>query len=155
MIMNNRLCGFLLDPSKANALRPGKRPAHTLNSYMVFRKEEFFAVGGTPGNDDQPQSNVQILVNLLDRELDPQAAIEAPRWSHMPGTPPRLELPEELSLEEGFAPELISGLEQKGHKVKVVGRWSFGAAQVIARDPDTGTWLGGADPRREGYAVGW
>jgi len=155
MIMNNRLCSFLLDPSKANALRPGKRPAHTLNSYMVFRKGEFFAVGGTPGNDDQPQSNVQILVNLLDRELDPQAAIEAPRWSHMPGTPPRLELPEELSLEEGFAPELISGLEKKGHKVKVVGRWSFGAAQVIARDPDTGTWLGGADPRREGYAVGW
>ncbi|MBI2351394.1 MAG: gamma-glutamyltransferase family protein [Deltaproteobacteria bacterium] len=155
MIMNNRLCSFLLDPSKANSLRPGKRPAHTLNSYMVFRKGEFFAVGGTPGNDDQPQSNVQILVNLLDRELDPQAAIEAPRWSHMPGTPPRLELPEELSLEEGFAPELISGLEKKGHKVKVVGRWSFGAAQVIARDPDTGTWLGGADPRREGYAIGW
>ena len=155
MVMNNRLCSFLLDAGKANALEPGKRPAHTLNSYMVFRNGEFFAVGGTPGNDDQPQSNVQILHNLLDRNLDPQAAIEAPRWSHMPGTPPRLELPEELSLEEGFAPELISGLKERGHKVKIVGRWSFGAAQVIARDPATGTWMGGADPRREGYAIGW
>ena len=145
----------MLNPSKANALKPGKRPAHTLNSYMVFRNGEFFAVGGTPGNDDQPQSNVQILYNLLDRDMDPQAAIEAPRWSHMPGTPPRLELPEGLSLEEGFAPEVGAGLQQRGHKVKVVGRWSFGAAQVIVRDAVDGTWMGGADPRREGYAIGW
>ncbi|MBI4488524.1 MAG: gamma-glutamyltransferase family protein, partial [Deltaproteobacteria bacterium] len=54
MVMNNRLCSFVLDPKKANALRPGKRPAHTLNSYMVFRNGEFFAVGGSPGADDQP-----------------------------------------------------------------------------------------------------
>jgi gamma-glutamyltranspeptidase/glutathione hydrolase len=155
MVMNNRLCSFVLDPKKANALRPGKRPAHTLNSYMVFRSGEFFAVGGTPGSDDQPQSNVQILHRLLDRHMDPQSAIEAPRWSHKPGTPPRLELPEELSLEEGFPPEVISALKQKGHKVKVVDRWSFGSAEVIVRDPVTGTWMGGADPRREGYAIGW
>lgn len=155
VIMNNRLCSFVLDPNKANSLRPGKRPAHTLNSYVVFRGEEFFAVGGTPGNDDQPQSNVQILHHLLDRNMDPQAAIEAPRWSHMPGTPPRLELPEELRLEEGFPTELIAGLKEKGHKVKVFGRWSFGAAQVIVRDPISGTWMAGADPRREGYAIGW
>lgn len=155
MVMNNRLCSFVLDASKANALRPGKRPAHTLNSYMAFRNGEFFAVGGTPGNDDQPQSNVQILHNLLDHNMDPQAAIEAPRWSHMPGTPPRSELPEALSLEEGFSRELISALKAKGHKIKLVGRWSFGAAQVIVRDPTAGAWLGGADPRREGYAIGW
>lgn len=155
MVMNNRLCSFVLDAKKANALRPGKRPAHTLNSYMVFRRGEFFAVGGTPGSDDQPQSNVQILHRLLDRHMDPQSAIEAPRWSHKPGTPPRLELPEELSLEEGFPPEVISALKQKGHKVKVVDRWSFGSAEVIVRDPVTGTWMGGADPRREGYAIGW
>lgn len=155
LLMNNRLCSFVLDSSKANALKPGKRPAHTLNSYMVFRNGEFFAVGGTPGNDDQPQSNVQILYSLLDLDMDPQAAIEAPRWSHMPGTPPRLELPEGLSLEEGFAPEVVAGLQQRGHKVKVVGRWSFGAAQVIVRDAVDGTWMGGADPRREGYAIGW
>lgn len=155
MIMNNRLCSLVLDSNRANALRPGKRPAHTLNSYMVFRDGEFIGVGGTPGNDDQPQSNVQVLHNLLDRGMDPQASIEAPRWSHMPGTPPRSELPEELSLEEGFAPEVIARLKALGHKVKVVGRWSFGAAQVIVRERSSGTWMGGADPRREGYAIGW
>jgi len=155
MVMNNRLCSFVLDPTKANSLKPGKRPAHTLNSYMVFRNGQFFGVGGTPGNDDQPQSNVQILHRLLDLGMDPQAAIEAPRWSHMPGTPPRLELPEELSLEEGFSTDLVEGLRGKGHKVKVVGRWSFGAAEVIVRDPIAGSWMAGADPRREGYAIAW
>ncbi|MFQ5904619.1 MAG: gamma-glutamyltransferase family protein, partial [Candidatus Binatia bacterium] len=155
VVMNNRLCSFGLDSNKANSLRPGKRPAHTLNSYMVFRDGDFFAVGGTPGTDDQPQCNVQILHNLLDRHMDPQAAVEAPRWSHIPGTPPRSELPEALRLEEGFSPELISGLREKGHEVKVVDRWSFGSSEVIVRDPMSGTWVAGADPRREGYAIGW
>jgi gamma-glutamyltranspeptidase / glutathione hydrolase len=153
--MNNRLCSFVLDEKKANALKPGKRPAHTLNSYMAFRGGFFFAMGGTPGNDDQPQTNVQILHQLLDQRNDPQSAVEAPRWSHMPGTPPRDKLPEELRMEEGFPKEVMKGLEAKGHKVKVVDRWSFGASQVIARDPATGAWLGAADPRREGYAIGW
>ncbi|HUK41469.1 MAG TPA: gamma-glutamyltransferase family protein, partial [Candidatus Acidoferrales bacterium] len=102
VIMNNRLCSFGLDPNKANALKPGKRPAHTLNTYMVFRGNELFAAGGSPGADDQPQTNLQVLHNLLDLELDPQLAVEAPRWSHQPGTPPRDTLPEELRMEEGF-----------------------------------------------------
>ncbi|HEY1372360.1 MAG TPA: gamma-glutamyltransferase, partial [Candidatus Binatia bacterium] len=133
IVMNNRLCSFGLDPSKANALKPGKRPAHTLNSYMAFRGGDFYAVGGTPGNDDQPQCNVQILHRILDGESDPQSAVEAPRWSHMPGTPPRDRLPEELRMEEGFPEEVRRKLEAKGHKVIVVDRWSFGASQVIVR----------------------
>ena len=155
MVMNNRLCSFGLDPSKANALKPGKRPAHTLNSYMAFRGGDFYAVGGTPGNDDQPQSNVQILNRMLDGESDPQSAVEAPRWSHTPGTPPRDRLPEELRMEEGFPEDVRKKLQAKGHKVIVVDRWSFGASQVIVRDPATGVWLGAADPRRDGYAIGW
>ncbi|MBI2359436.1 MAG: gamma-glutamyltransferase family protein [Deltaproteobacteria bacterium] len=155
LVMNNRLCSFGLDPKKANALSPGKRPAHTLNSYMIFRAGNFFAVGGTPGADDQPQTNLQVIHHLLDDEMDPQSAIEAPRWSHKPGTPPRAEGPEELSLEDGFAPEVIEGLKKMGHKVRAVNRWSFGGAELIVKDPASGTLMAGADPRREGYAIGW
>lgn len=155
LIMNNRLCSFVLNATKANALNPGKRPAHTLNSYMVFRDGAFFAAGGSPGADDQPQTNLQVLHHLLDHEMDPQAAIEAPRWSHRPGTPPRADGADELSLEEGFAPEIIEELRKKGHKIKTVNRWSFGGAELIVRDPATATWMAGADPRREGYAIGW
>lgn len=154
VIMNNRLCSFGLDPSNANSLKPGKRPAHTLNTYMVFRANEFFAAGGSPGADDQPQTNLQVLHNLLDLQMDPQSAVEAPRWSHQPGTPPRDKLPEELRVEEGFDPTVVEELRRKGHKVSVVERWSFGSAKVIVRDPDTGTWMAGADPRREAYALG-
>jgi gamma-glutamyltranspeptidase / glutathione hydrolase len=155
MIMNNRLCSFGLDPSKANSLQPGKRPAHTLNTYMIFRDDELFAVGGSPGADEQPQTNFQIIHDLVDLQMDPQSAVEAPRWSHQPGTPPRDQLPEALRMEEGFDAATLDGLRKKGHKVSVVDRWSFGSAKVIACDRDNGCWLAGADPRRVGYALGY
>ena len=155
VIMNNRLCSFGLDPAKANSLVPGKRPAHTLNTYMILRGGEFFAAGGSPGADDQPQTNLQVIHNLLDCEMNPQSAVEAPRWSHQPGTPPRDQLPEELRMEDGFNPDVVEALREKGHTITVVDRWSFGSAKVIVRDSATGTWMAGADPRREAYALGW
>jgi gamma-glutamyltranspeptidase/glutathione hydrolase len=154
IIMNNRLCSFGLDPNKANSLKPGKRPAHTLNTYMVFRGGEFLAAGGSPGADDQPQTNLQVLHNLLDRGMNPQSAVEAPRWSHQPGTPPRDKLPEELRMEAGFDASVVEALRKHGHKVAVVDRWSFGSAKVIVSDRETGAWMAGADPRREAYALG-
>jgi gamma-glutamyltranspeptidase/glutathione hydrolase len=155
VIMNNRLCSFGLDPSRANSLKPGKRPAHTLNTYMVFRNNEVFAVGGSPGADEQPQTNFQIIHDLVDLDLDPQSAVEAPRWSHMPGTPPRDKLPEALRMEKGFDRPTLDGLRQKGHQITIVDRWSFGSAKVIVRDGENGCWLGGADPRRVAYALGY
>ncbi len=155
LVMNNRLCSARLDPSAANALQPGKRPAHTLNSYMVFHNGGFLAVGGTPGADDQPQTNVQVLHNFLDLKMDPQCALEAPRWSHVPGTPPNVGYPQSLRLEQGFPAEVIEGLAAKGHPVTVVDPWSFGGAALIARDPRNGALMAAADPRRDGYAVGW
>ena len=155
VILNNRLCSFGLDPSKANALRPGKRPAHTLNTYMVFKEGEVFAVGGSPGADEQPQTNFQIIHDLVDLRMDPQSAVEAPRWSHQPGTPPRDQLPEALRMEAGFDAETLDGLRRRGHQVTLVDRWSFGSAKVIVRDRENGCWMGGADPRRVAYALGY
>jgi len=155
VIMNNRLCSFGLDPAKANSLKPGKRPAHTLNTYMIFRQNEVFAVGGSPGADEQPQTNFQIIHDLVDLNMDPQSAVEAPRWSHQPGTPPRDQLPEALRMEEGFDQATLDGLHSKGHKISVVDRWSFGSAKIIVRDRENGCWLGGADPRRVAYALGY
>ena len=155
VIMNNRLCSFGLDPAKANSLKPGKRPAHTLNTYMVFRHNEIFATGGSPGADEQPQSNFQIIHDLVDLNMDPQSAVEAPRWSHQPGTPPRDQVPEALRMEEGFDQSTLDALRKKGHKVTVVDRWSFGSAKIIVRDRENGCWLGGADPRRLAYALAY
>src|SRR5437867_1008711 len=155
VIMSDPLCSFGLDPSNASSWTPGKRPAHTLNTYMVFKDGEFFAAGGSPGADDQPQTNLQVLHSLLDLGMDPQSAVEAHCWSHRPGTPPRDRLPEELRMEEGFDADIIDALRRKGHKVSVVDRRSFGSAKVIVKDHETGTWMAGADPRREAYALSW
>jgi gamma-glutamyltranspeptidase/glutathione hydrolase len=122
---------------------------------MVFCGDNFYVAGGSPGADDQPQTNLQVLHNLLDLEMNPQLAVEAPRWSHQPGTPPRDTLPEELRVEEGFAPEVVEALRDKGHNVTVVDRWSFGSAKLILCDRETGALMAGADLRREGYALGW
>jgi gamma-glutamyltranspeptidase / glutathione hydrolase len=155
VVMNNRLCSFGLDPTKANSLKPGKRPAHTLNTYMIFKGGEFFAAGGSPGADEQPQTNLQVIHNLVDLKMDPQSAVEAPRWSHQPGTPPRDQLPEQLRMEAGFEPDVIESLRKRGHPVSIVDRWSFGSAKVIVRETETGTYMAGADPRRGGYAIGY
>jgi gamma-glutamyltranspeptidase/glutathione hydrolase len=155
VIMNNRLCSFGLDPKKANSLKPGKRPAHTLNTYMIFKDGELFAVGGSPGADEQPQTNFQVIHKLIDLQMDPQSAVEAPRWSHQPGTPPRHQLPEQLRMEEGFDPDVIDTLRQKGHTISVVDRWSFGSAKLIVKEAETATYMAGADPRRGGYALGY
>ena len=58
-------------------------------------------------------------------------------------------------MEAGFDPRVIDDLRMHGHKISVVDRWSFGSAKVIVKDGNTGTWMAGADPRREGYALGW
>src|SRR5262249_50564175 len=71
VIMNNRLCGFGLDPTKANSLKSGKRPAHTLNTYMVFRGNELFAAGWRPGTAHQPQSHPHVPPHLPAFDLDP------------------------------------------------------------------------------------
>jgi gamma-glutamyltranspeptidase/glutathione hydrolase len=154
VILNNRLCSFGLDLTKANSLEPGKRPAHTLNTYIIFKGGELLVVGGSPGADDQPQTNFQIIHNLIDLGMDPQSAVEAPRWSHQPGTPPGHQVPEELRMEAGFDAEVVESLRAKGHKVSMVDRWSFGSAKIIVHETESGTWMAGADPRRGGYALG-
>jgi gamma-glutamyltranspeptidase/glutathione hydrolase len=155
VVMNNRLCSFGLDPRKANSLKPGKRPAHTLNTYMLFKGNDVFAVGGSPGADEQPQTNFQIIHALIDLRMDPQSAVEAPRWSHQPGTPPRDQLPEALRMEEGFDAHTLEDLRKWGHNVSVVDHWSFGSAKIIVREYENGCWMGGADPRRLAYALAW
>lgn len=154
--LNNRLAAFFLDPTHPNALAPGKRTAHTLNTYMVFREGRPFLVGGTPGADDQVQVNFQVICNLIDHGMSLQEAIEAPRWSSTPGTmPDERTAPYELRVESRFPAHVIEGLRQRGHNVIPAPPWSFGSVKAALLDPESGVLYGGSDPRRDGYAVGW
>jgi len=158
VLFNNRLGrGFSLEEGQPNALAPGKRTMHTLNAWMVLRGGRLYLVGGTPGGDAQPQWNLQTLLRLLDFGMDPQTAVELPRFTHFPGTDPAtLDQPPELRLEPDLyaQPEVVEGLEARGYRVvPLPPEASYGAVQVVRIDPDTGVRMAGSDPRADGQAV--
>ena len=156
IVMNNRVGrGFTLDPSHPNVYAPGKRTMHTLNCFSIETLDGTpVLVGGTPGGDGQPQWNLAMVTGMIDGKLDVQQAAEMPRWTVWPGTDPTgTGNPFLLKLEDSFGPELRDALAARGHDVRPVTGW-HGAAQIIARDPETGVIVGGSDPRVEGQAVG-
>jgi gamma-glutamyltranspeptidase / glutathione hydrolase len=156
MVLNNRLAAFFLEPTHPNALAPGKKTIHTLNTYMVFKDGRPYVVGGTPGADDQVQASFQVLTNLLDFGMSLQESIEAPRWSSTPGTSPgETTAPYELRLEDRFPAEVVESLRKRGHTVKMTGPWSIASMKAVMMDPETGVLYGAADPRRDGYSAGW
>jgi gamma-glutamyltranspeptidase/glutathione hydrolase len=154
--LNNRAGrGFTLEEGHPNVIAGGKKTMHTLNCYLLMRDGQFWAVGGTPGGDMQPQWNVQVICNLVDFGLDVQQAVEAPRWHSFPGTDPEhVRKPFELRLESRFAAGVARELADRGHRVVDLGPWGGGAVQVIARQP-TGVLVGGSDPRPGGIALGF
>jgi gamma-glutamyltranspeptidase/glutathione hydrolase len=155
IMLNNRAGrGFSLVDGHPNVFEGGKRTMHTLNAYMIAEKDEVVVAGGTPGGDRQVQWNMQIITNLIDHEMDVQAAVEAPRWVSFPGTDPaNLPHPYELHVESRIPAETMDELRERGHKVKEMGPYSGGgAAFLIRRDPATGLLEAGADPRGEGFA---
>ena len=149
MLLNNRMCGFSTEPGHRNVVEPGKRPSMTLNTCMIFRGGRPWVVYGTPGADAQVQTNFQHAVDWVDFGMDVQTAIESPRYRHLPGN--------KLLLEGRFPTQTIEALRAKGHEVVVAAPWEkeTGGAQAIMIDPRTNVLQGGADPRREGYAVGF
>jgi gamma-glutamyltranspeptidase/glutathione hydrolase len=148
VLLNNRMTGFSLDEGHPNSLKPGKRTMHTLNTYIVLKNGHPIIAGGTPGADLQVQTNAQILLNILELGKNVQDAIDAPRWSYSAG--------EGVSLESRFPQSIADELREMGHKTSLVEPWSgrFGRAQVLVRDPDSGTYAGGSDSRGEGCALG-
>lgn len=157
IVLNNRAGlpqGFTFEEGHPNCLAPGKRTMHTLNTYLITKGGTIFAVGNTPGGDNQPQWNFQVIVDVIDFGMDPQEAAEAPRWSSFPSANPHtVGQPFVLTLDERFPPETAAALERLGHTVQ---RGPVdGAVQFIQVDPETGVLIGGSDPRAAGMALGY
>ncbi len=150
--LQNRGHNFSLDPEHPNALMPGKRPYHTIIPAMATREDgSLFASFGVMGGFMQPQGHLQAAVGLIDDELDPQSALDRPRFC-LPGG----EAAGEVALEEGIPGDVAAALRSMGHPVEVVsghGRALFGRGQIIYRDPEQGVLWGGSDPRADGCAM--
>ncbi|OLZ11141.1 gamma-glutamyltransferase family protein [Sulfobacillus thermosulfidooxidans] len=145
----NRIVGH---PNQAT---PGKRPMHTLNTYMVTYGDQFYLAGNTPGGDGQPQWNLMILLDLLQAQALPHEAVSAPRLTIGPATDAHtLSQQSYVALESRFAPHVIDDLRKRGHNVRVIGPLSGGgSAQVIMRR--LGNWVGASDPRGIGQTLGY
>ncbi len=153
--LQNRGNNFSLDPAHPNALAPGKRPYHTIIPGMLTREEDgsLYAPFGVMGGFMQPQGHVQVVVGLIDDGLDPQAALDRPRFCIEPARADGV-----VSLEAGIPEEVVAGLAQWAHHLQspITGfaRAVFGRGQIIRRDSD-GVLTGGSDPRADGCAIGF
>ena len=155
--LSTRIEMFNLDEGHPNVLAPGKRPRTTLVNYLVLKDGVPAMTIGCPGGDYQAQANLQLMLNTLVFDMDPQAAIEALRFGTNSVTNsfyPHVYYPGQLSMEAGFPSGTVESLKALGHKVVPAVVCGMGAT-VTHRDNDTGVLSAGADPRRECYAIGW
>jgi gamma-glutamyltranspeptidase/glutathione hydrolase len=110
-----------------------------------------FAPSGVMGGFMQPQGHTQVAIALADDQLNPQSALDRPRFQIEPGIETSA-----VALEEGIPVTTMSALADMGHTVRPVsglGRSQFGRGQIIYRDPETGVLWGGSDPRADGCAM--
>jgi gamma-glutamyltranspeptidase/glutathione hydrolase len=171
ILLNNRMTYWHLDPDHVDCLQPGKRVRHTMNPVMVFHRptagngssssnRSLTYVLGTPGADCQVQSNMQVITNLIDHGMTLQEAVEAPRWKDVQdGTESTLPHTTEnrLLMEGRFDVNAVRRLRSMGHPVHVLGEWDgvTGREMALHIDPNTGAIHGAADPRYDGYAIGY
>jgi gamma-glutamyltranspeptidase len=149
----NRGCSFSLDPAARNPLMPGRKPFHTLIPAMARLADGRTLVYGNMGGDGQPQSQGAVFTRIALLGMDPQAAIEAPRWllGRTWG-----QTSDSLKLESRFPASTVAGLRERGHTVDLLQPFdeTMGHAGAVIRHAD-GLFEGGFDPRSNGCVAGW
>ncbi|MCJ8286577.1 gamma-glutamyltransferase family protein [Halomonas sp.] len=140
--LQNRGHDFSLDESHDNVLKPGKKTFHTIIPGFLTRNGKALGPFGVMGGFMQPQGHVQVVMNLVDFGLNPQSALDAPRWQWMGGRT--------IGIEHGYPAPLVRAMAARGHRMQVdTDSRSYGRGQVILRDPDTGIYCGGTEPRTD------
>ncbi|HEV2401069.1 MAG TPA: gamma-glutamyltransferase [Candidatus Sulfotelmatobacter sp.] len=158
LIFNCRGDYYSLKRGEANALEPGKRPRSTLQSTLIMKDGQPYAILGSPGGDDQTMRTMQTLINMVDFGMNIQQAIESPRWSShaFPASPfPHTMYPGDMAVESRIPESTREALIAKGHKLRVTPPWSLGSNGGIVIDEATGVLAAGADPRVDAYAWAW
>ncbi len=160
LICSGRGSQSWLEPEHASSLQGGKRPRLTPNPAMAFKDGQLFMPFGTPGADMQPQSMIQVFLNIVEFGMDPQEAIEQPRFgtfSYPESFWPHTYRPGSLKLEARIPASVVDDLRSRGHQVDLWPEWTriVGNVCAITVDHERQTLTGGADARAEAYAAGW
>lgn len=145
--LNDRASGFKLDPASDDYLMPRKKPYHTIIPGFLTKDGKAVGPFGVMGAYMQPQGQVQVAMNTIDFLLNPQAALDAPRWQWIEG--------KKIWLEDRVSAEIVAELERRGHQVTVMGDdTTFGRGQIIWRN-DEGILAGATEPRTDGTVAAW
>jgi gamma-glutamyltranspeptidase/glutathione hydrolase len=147
IVLQNRGHLFSVDENHPNCIGPHKRCVHTLMPGMIVKDGKPFAALGLKGGHVQPQVQVRIITNLIDFGMTIQEAIAAPRFNHLEGS--------KVGLESGIPESEVQELKRRGHQVVSGNPESFGGAHAIMIHPESGTFIGGSDPRKGGCAIGF
>jgi gamma-glutamyltranspeptidase/glutathione hydrolase len=147
-VMNDEMADFVVQADHPNSITGGKTPLSSMSPTIVLKDGKPFAVVGTPGGTTIISTVAQIISNLVDHDMGMQEAIDAPRIKGFANNT--------ITVESRLDPEVISSLEDMGHIIDMSSEWnrSFGSVNAIKFAED-GVLDGGADPRRDGKALGF
>ncbi|MDR6224725.1 gamma-glutamyltransferase family protein [Desmospora profundinema] len=145
--LQNRGHTFSLEPDHVNVLEPGKRTYHTIIPGFLTRGGEAVGPFGVMGGFMQPQGHLQVVSNLVDFHLNPQSALDAPRWCWTEG--------KTIQVEQGVPGWIVQGLLDRGHDIRVApDAGLFGRGQMILRN-EAGVLAAGTEPRTDGSAAAY
>ena len=141
--LHNRGHNFSIDPTSNNVVEPLKRPYHTIIPGFLMKGRTPIGPFGVMGGFMQPQGHVQVLMNMIDFNMNPQEALDAPRFQWIEH--------KKIMVEPDFNPHIMAGLIKKGHEIVIEPNLShFGRGQIIKRDPVSFVYVGGTEKRCDG-----
>ena len=144
---NDRASGFTLDPQHDDYLVPLKKPYHTIIPGFLTKNGKAVGPFGVMGGYMQPQGHLQVIHNVIDFGMNPQEALDCPRWQWIEG--------KKVMVEAGVGEELINALRARGHELIVTDDFiDFGRGQMIWRNDD-GVLVGATEPRADGMVAVW
>ncbi|MGE7021823.1 gamma-glutamyltransferase family protein [Solibacillus cecembensis] len=146
--LQNRGYDFSLDENHPNFLQPAKRTYHTIIPGFLTKDNKAVGPFGVMGGYMQPQGQFQVITHTIDAHLNPQAALDMPRWQWMGE--------KRIEVEPQFPTYLVHALAQKGHDIHIThDSGLFGRGQIIWRDQKTGVLYGGTESRTDGQIAAW
>jgi len=146
--LQNRGHNFSLDPEHANALAPGKRTYHTIIPGFLTKDNQAVGPFGVMGGFMQPQGHLQVIMSTIDFHLNPQAALDAPRWQWIKD--------KTVQVEPSFPNHIAQALARRGHQIqRTLESGGFGRGEIIWRDPQSGVLAAATEPRTDGQVAAW
>jgi gamma-glutamyltranspeptidase / glutathione hydrolase len=147
--LQNRASGFSLEKGHPNQVAPNKRPFHTIIPGFLTQDNQPLGVFGVMGGDMQAQGHVQVVVNMADYLMNPQTALDAPRWRYLFDNTVKLE----PKLDSVVNEQILQGLLQRGHNVSLDNQTFFGRGQIICQQDNV--LIAASESRTDGLAIAW